>query len=91
MLRGAPLRGRASLIDLNRQPRMAMYVLTQGVRALVRRDRRWEFLAPGVAHPGDSGGTAPDFHRLPLVPPHLAPAVHHAPGTAVNLQLTCGA
>ncbi|GHC63587.1 hypothetical protein GCM10010349_34190 [Streptomyces flavofungini] len=47
------------------------YVLTQGFRALVRRDRRREFLAPGdrFGSPGDSGGTAPDSHRLPLLPP----------------------
>jgi hypothetical protein len=41
--------------------------------------------------PGDSGGTAPDSHRLPLLPSYMAPAVHHAPGRPVNLLLTCGA
>lgn len=25
---------------------------------------------PGGCYPGDSGGTAPDFHRLPLLPPY---------------------
>ncbi|GGY36610.1 hypothetical protein GCM10010384_49770 [Streptomyces djakartensis] len=25
---------------------------------------------PGVHYPGDSGGTAPDSHRLPLLPPY---------------------
>ncbi|GLX48015.1 hypothetical protein Shyhy01_09650 [Streptomyces hygroscopicus subsp. hygroscopicus] len=52
--------------------------------------RRREFLAPGGFYPGDSGGTAPDSHRLPLLLPYMAWAVHHAPGTAVNLPLTCG-
>lgn len=44
---------------------------------------------PGTNYPGHSGGTAPDFHRLPLLPSYMAPAVHHAPGRAVNLPLTC--
>lgn len=55
------------------------YVLTQGVHALVRRDRRREFLAPGGSYPGHSGGTAPDSHRLPLLLPYMARAVHHGP------------
>ncbi|GHH25174.1 hypothetical protein Srubr_13830 [Streptomyces rubradiris] len=50
--------------------------------------RRREFLAPGEFFPGDSGGTAPDSHRLPLLPPYMAWAVHHVPGRAVNLPLT---
>nr|BBJ54662.1 hypothetical protein SAVMC3_72910 [Streptomyces avermitilis] len=43
---------------------------------------------PGTYFPGDSGGTAPDSHRLPLLPPYLAPAVHHGSRTPVNLLLT---
>ncbi len=62
-------RGRIRLLNLERQPRMAICPHSGcprpgSTRSAARVPGSRGFL------PGDSGGTAPDSHRLPLLPPY---------------------
>ncbi len=81
-------RRRVSLVSLERQPRMAI-----GPHSGCPRpgSKSTAVRVPGSrgSLPGHSGGTAPDSHRASSPAAALAPAVHHAPRTPVNLPLTC--